>query len=94
MLQARTLDGLIVQDSQLHRGRPVIAGTGITVRAIAIMYKQGYSPEEITAELPVTLAQAHAGLAYYHLNVDEVEADIHADSEEALVGQRAKMVNG
>jgi len=62
MLQARALDGLIKQDMQLHHGTPVIAGTGITVRAIAIMHKQGYSSEEITAELHVTVAQVHAGL--------------------------------
>jgi uncharacterized protein (DUF433 family) len=64
------------------------------VRAIAIMYKQGLTPEEITAELPVTLAQVHAGLTYYHLHTDEVEADIHADSEEALITTHGKTING
>ena len=35
---------------------------------IAIMYKQGLSPEEINGELPLTLAQIYAALTYYHLN--------------------------
>jgi uncharacterized protein (DUF433 family) len=42
--------------------RPVLAGTGTAVRSIAIIYKQDYSAEEITAELPVTLAQVYAAL--------------------------------
>ncbi|HID50722.1 MAG TPA: DUF433 domain-containing protein [Anaerolineae bacterium] len=85
MIATKTLDGLIIQNSQLHGGRPVIAGTGITVRTIAIMYKQGYNPEEITSELPLTLAQVYAALTYYHLHTSEIEADIQADSEEVLI---------
>ena len=84
MQETQTLDGLIVKDTQIHNGRPVIAGTGNTVRAIAIMYKQGYSPEEICGELPLSLAQVYAALTYYHLHVDEIEADITSDAEQHL----------
>lgn len=94
MLATKTLDELIVSKSTLHNGRPVLAGTGITVRSIAIMYKQGYSPEEITAELPVNLAQVYAALAYYHLHTEEVEADIRADSEAALLVKYGQKVYG
>ena len=94
MLAAKTLDGLITKDSQLHSGRPVVAGTGITVRAIAIMYKQGYSPEEITGELPLSLAQVYAALTYYHLHTTEIEADILADSEETLIQAHGRTING
>lgn len=80
MVAAKTLDGLIVKNPEIHNGRPVIAGTGTTVRAIAIMVKQ-----EITGELPVTLAQVYAALTYYHLHTEEIEADIRADSENALI---------
>ena len=93
MLRTETLDGLIVKDSQLHSGRPVVAGTGITVRAIAIMYKQGYSPEDITGELPLGLAQVYAALTYYHLHTAEVEADILADSEENLMKDHGPTIN-
>ena len=85
MPATKTLDGLIVKNPEIHNGRPVIAGTGTTVRAIAIMYKQGYSPEEITGELPVSLAQVYGALTYYHLHTEEIEADIRADSENALI---------
>jgi uncharacterized protein (DUF433 family) len=94
MLATKTLDGLIVNQPQIHDGRPVLAGTGTTVRSIAIMYKQGYSAEEITAELPVTLAQVYAALTYYHLHTDEVEADIRADSEAVLIVEHGRAVNG
>jgi uncharacterized protein (DUF433 family) len=84
MLNTQLLDGLIVKNSKIHYGRPVIAGTGSTVRAIAIMYKQGLSPEEITGELPLSLAQVYAALTYYHLHTEEIETDIRSDSEAAL----------
>jgi uncharacterized protein (DUF433 family) len=94
MLATETLDGLIVKDPQLHNGRPIIAGTGITVRTIAIMYKQGNSPEEISGELPLSLAQIYAALTYYHLHTDAIEADIQADSEETLIKKYGKTING
>ena len=56
MLATQTLDGLIINSPRIHNGRTVLSGTGTTVRAIATMYKRGYSPEEITGELPVSLA--------------------------------------
>ena len=93
MLESKTLDGLIVKNPELHNGRPVIAGTGTTVRAIAIMYKQGLSPEEIAGELPLSLAQIYAALTYYHLHTDEIEADIQADSEEILIKQLGSTIN-
>ena len=85
MLATQTLDGLIINNPKIHNGRPVLSGTGTTVRAIAIMYKQGYSPEEITGELPVSLAQVYAALTYYHLRTEEIEADIRSDSERVLI---------
>lgn len=94
MIESKTLDGLIVNQPQIHNGRPVLAGTGTTVRSIAIMYKQGYSPEDITAELPVNLAQVYAAPTYYHLHIEEVEADIRADSEAALIEKHGQTVNG
>ncbi len=48
----------------------------------------GMTPEEIALEYPhLTLAQVHAALAYYHVNRDEVEADI---SEQEAAGFRCR----
>ena len=93
MLATQTLDGLIINSPKIHNGRPVLAGTGTTVRAIAVMYKQGYSPEEITGELPVSLAQVYGALTYYHLHTEEIEADIRTDSERVLIESYGRNVN-
>ena len=75
---------LIACTSDMRRGRPRIAGTGVTVHRIVTWYKMGFSPEEITAEVPhLTLAQVHAALAYYHANRDEIELALAADEAEA-----------
>lgn len=84
MLASQTLDGLIIKDPKLRDGRPIIAGTGVTVRTIVGYYKLGYTPEETADEMELELAGIYAALAYYHLNRDEIEADITANSEEAV----------
>lgn len=69
-------------------GRPRIDGTRVTVRSVAVCYKQGYTPEEIVQLYErLTAAQVYAALSYYHANRAEIEADIAAENaayEEAL----------
>ena len=85
MIPVPTIDDLIENNHQLRGGRPIIAGTGTTVRAIVGLYKLGFAAEEIATQLPhLNLAQIYAALTYYHLHVDEIEADIEADSENNL----------
>lgn len=84
-----TTSDLIERNPKLRGGRPIIAGTGRTVRGVVGLYKLGYTAEEISTELPhLTLAQVYAALTYYHyyhLHTAEIEADIAADSEENLM---------
>ena len=89
----QTLDGLIVKEPDLRGGRPIIAGTGTTVRTVVGLYKLGYSAEEITGELPLSLAQVYAALTYYHLHTDEIEADIQADAEATLIEKYGDTIN-
>jgi uncharacterized protein (DUF433 family) len=85
MAIAQTMDALIEQNPHLRGGRPIITGTGTTVRSIAGLYKLGLGAEEIATQLPhLSLTQIYAALTYYHLHVNEIEADIKADSEENL----------
>jgi len=78
------IGSLIVSSPDIKRGRPCIAGTGITVHRIAIWYKSGHCPEEIARRYGhLTEAQVHAALAYYHANRDEIEGEIAADEAEA-----------
>jgi uncharacterized protein (DUF433 family) len=75
---------LIATHPGIHNGCPIVAGTGVTVRRIAIDYKMGMSPEEIAKEIPhLTLAQIYAALAYYHANKEAIESDIAAQEAEA-----------
>jgi uncharacterized protein (DUF433 family) len=71
---------LIERSPEIRKGRPRIAGTGVTVRRIVGWQNLGLSPEEIAAKIEhLTLAQIHAALAYYYANRDEVDADIAAE---------------
>jgi uncharacterized protein (DUF433 family) len=79
------IGSLIDRDPKIRGGRPKVAGTGLTVSRIAGWYKLGMSPEEIALEYPhLSLAQVHAALAYYHVNRDEIEADIAGEEAAAL----------
>jgi uncharacterized protein (DUF433 family) len=81
---------LIARNPGLRGGRPVIAGTGICVRTIAIESNRGLSPEEIAADRPpLSLAQIHAALAFYHANKREIDADIAAEEQAYDEGVRS-----
>jgi len=69
------IGSLIERRSGVRGGRPVMAGTGVSVHRIVGWYKLGLSPEEIAENFGhLTLAQVHAALAYYHSNREEIEA--------------------
>jgi uncharacterized protein (DUF433 family) len=82
------IGSLLTRTPEVRRGRPCIAGTGVSVHRVAIMYKMGEGPEEIAREYPhLPLAGVYAALAYYHANQAEVEAEIAEDEAE---GDRAE----
>jgi uncharacterized protein (DUF433 family) len=76
MTTAVDIGTLITRDPKIRGGRPIIAGTGTTVRRVVGLYQEGLSPEEIDEELPqLTIAQVYAALSYYHANREEIDAD-------------------
>ena len=85
MATVQTLEGLVIRNPELRDGRPIIAGTGVTVRTVVGYYKLGMTPEEISDEMGIALSGVYGALAYYHLNREEIEADILANSEEAIM---------
>ena len=85
MATVQTLEGLVIRNPELRDGRPIIAGTGVTVRTVVGYYKLGMTPEEISDEMGIALSGVYGALAYYHLNREEIEADILANSEEAVM---------
>jgi uncharacterized protein (DUF433 family) len=84
------IGALITRDSTLRGGRPIISGTGVSVRTIAIENNRGLSPEEIAADrTPLSLAQIYAALAFYHANKREIDADIAAEERAYEEGVRS-----
>lgn len=84
MATAVDIGTLITRDPKLRGGRPIIAGTGVTVRRIVGWYQLGLDPEEIVHKIPhLTLAQVYAALTYYHANRAEIDADIAQEEVEA-----------
>ena len=78
------IGSLISSTSNIRGGRPVIAGTGVTVKRIVGWYQLGLSPDEIVTEIPhLNMAQVFAALTYYHANREEIEADLAAERAEA-----------
>jgi uncharacterized protein (DUF433 family) len=81
---------MIASNPKIHGGRPIIAGTGVTVQRIAVLYKNGFSPEEIVRKIDhLSLAQIYSALAYFHANRAAIESEIVAEDQayEALMQQ-------
>lgn len=77
------IGSLITMSANVQGGRPIIAGTGTSVRRIAALHKQGYSPDEIVADKDyLTLAQVHAALAYYYANQPVIDQDLTEEAAE------------
>lgn len=78
-----TLDAMLVRTPGTCGGRLRIDGTRITVNHVAVMYKQGQSPEDIAAAYEhVSLSQVYTALAYYHANREAVDADLAEEDAE------------
>jgi uncharacterized protein (DUF433 family) len=77
---------LIASDPQVRSGRPVIAGTTITVADIAIAkIFHGQDADGIAAWYDLSLPQVYAALAYYYDHKAEIDADIKRRDEFADV---------
>ncbi|MBI2766925.1 MAG: DUF433 domain-containing protein [Chloroflexi bacterium] len=83
-----TLEGLvdvgalIEQRAGVRGGRPFVAGTGVSVGRVGVLYTGGLSAEAIAEEMRLSLAQAHAAVAVYLLNRDLIDADLAAQDQE------------
>lgn len=72
---------LIVSDSQIRDGKPVIAGTGIRVSDIAA-YHESMSAQEIPQAFSLPLGQTYAALTYYFLHQDEIDEELRKNATE------------
>jgi uncharacterized protein (DUF433 family) len=63
---------IIATDPNVMRGKPVIAGTRLTVEFIIGLFASGWSEESIVRHYDVTHEQIQACLAYAHEILSEV----------------------
>lgn len=64
-------------------GRLCIAGTGLSVRRIAVWHNAGKTVDEIVSNWGyISVAQVHAALAYYHANKAETDAALEEEQRE------------
>jgi len=72
----------IGSDPEIADGKPIIAGTRVTVRCIAGYYQMGMSADEILTTLPqLTPSQVHSALAYYFDHQGEIDVDLAESSD-------------
>lgn len=78
----------VTRQAGVHGGRPTIQGTRIPVKTIVRYVHMGMTPAEILAGFPdLTAAQLYDALSYYYDNQAEMEADMTADEQIAVLGQ-------
>jgi uncharacterized protein (DUF433 family) len=88
MSTVTNIGSLIERRSGFRGGRPVVAGTSVSVQRIAGWYKLGLSPEEIAENFGhLSLAQVHAALAYYHSNREEIDGYLRDEDAADTQGQ-------
>lgn len=77
------IGSLLQSKPGVNGGRVCLAGTGLSVRAIACVYNEGLTPEEILQDVytHVDLARIYAAIAYYLANKAAIDADIDADAK-------------
>lgn len=83
-----TTPSYIETDPQTCDGKPRLAGTRIRVQDIALMHRQGATPDSIVAAFDsLTLASVYAALSFYYDNQSVIDNLI--ESDEALYEKRA-----
>jgi uncharacterized protein (DUF433 family) len=83
---------LISTNPHVRDGRPCIAGTTIEVATIATTkVVGGQEPEEIAADLELSLSQVYAALAYYYDHKSEIDATIQRRHQLALSMKEARV---
>ncbi|MDA1096097.1 MAG: DUF433 domain-containing protein [Chloroflexi bacterium] len=75
---------LIYSNPDFREGRPCIAGTGMSVHAVAVRYLRGETAEFIAEDIPdIPLSHIHAALAYYLANRQQIDVELAEEQADA-----------
>jgi len=93
MQQAIDLYKHIIANPGILGGKPHIAGHRISVRDIVIWHEHfGQTPDEISSDYVLDLAQVYAALAYYFDNREEIDLSIaKADEFDAMLQRHSSV---
>ena len=89
--------GTFIDQREGYRGgRPFIVGTGVTVDSVSVLYRiDELGPEQIAAEMNLTLPQVHAALSFYLANKETIDREIEEyDRETAEIAKAYYEKNG
>lgn len=74
----------IVRDAAILNGEPVVKGTHVPVRSIAILCRLYHTMETVRAAYPMlTLEEIDEAIAYYGANWEEIERYIAENEDDA-----------
>lgn len=72
---------IIVSDSAIRDGQPIIAGTQVRVSdLVASHLYRGHSPEALAVNYQLSLGQVYAALAYYYQHKGEIDTWIQQEA--------------
>ena len=76
------INSLLQSKPGVNGGRVCLAGTGLSVRAISVLYNEGLTAEEILRDCypHVDLPRIYAAITYYLANKAAIDADLAADA--------------
>ncbi len=85
----------VVSDPEIRGGSPLIAGTTLRVSDLAAYHAlAGLTPDQLSAQFDLDLAQVHAGLSYYFRHKLTIDAEIRANSEQAELWRQQLVAQG
>lgn len=86
------IGSLIQRREGVNGGRPCLAGTGVSVEQVAVLFNQGRTARDIVADYPqLDLCRVHAGITYYLANKAEVDADLAEEAAAYAKGLAAQL---
>lgn len=75
-------------------GSPLIRGTRITVRHLAVLYREGVSVEEMLQTYPhVQTSWLHDAISYYLDHVGEIDQEIEANRIENVLARTGGLMD-